>query len=98
MQSVSALLLVKGCKSSEITALHLCVEGGGLRTARYWRGILVTQSSDMVVRMAIREKELSVFRMTDCHRDRPALLGPQLCLHLSLLFLIRDSEPSVGSK
>lgn len=77
---------------------HLCVEGGGLGTAGCWRGILVTQRTDMVVRMAAREKEMSVFRKTDCHRDRPALLGLQLCLHLSLLSLIRGSDPSVGSK
>lgn len=50
------------------------------------------------LRMAIREKELCVFRRTNSYRDGPALLGPQLCLHLSLLSLTRRSDPSVSSK
>lgn len=82
------------------TALQWCVEGESLGTAGWWwsRGVLVTQRTCTVVTMAIKERELSVFRKTDRHGDRPALLGPQLCLHLSLLSLTRGSDPSVGSR
>lgn len=58
----------------------------------------MTQRTYMVVRMAVREKELSVFRTTNSRMNRPAFFGPQLCFHLSLLSLTRGSDPSVGPK
>lgn len=56
----------------------------------------MTQRTYMVVRMAVREKELCVFRKIDSHRDRLALLGPQLSPHLSVLSLTRRTDPSVS--